>query len=59
MPYPTNKGLRRSVLITFEDGTKLKVCPHKDYYVEVELVEPTLDSDVIPIGANTLGEGSI
>ena len=59
MPYPTNKALRRSVCITFDDGTKLSITPYEAYFVQVKLIEPTLTNDVIPIGANSLREGSV
>ena len=54
--------------IQFSSNTKLKVSFKDGSYLlvsafggvlEVSLVEPTLSGDVIPVGANTLREGSI
>ena len=42
-------GLYVNVSIVFTDGTE----------VIARLIEPTLTNDVIPIGANSLGEGSV
>lgn len=47
------------ITIVFTDGSKLYVQPSDCNYIETKLIEPTLSSDVIPIGANTLGEGSV
>ena len=62
--YPT-KG-NSSVQIEFTDGSEINVYPSSDLYVLPEfvkpcpnLIEPTLNSDVVPIGTNTLGEGSV
>lgn len=54
--------------IQFHSNTKIRI-DFKDMsyllievfggQLNVELVEPTLNSDVIPIGTNTLGEGSV
>jgi len=54
-------GIVDSFSITFTDGCEIRVLPCNEAgrKVMVYLIEPTLNSDVIPIGANTLGEGSI
>jgi len=47
-----------SMLIYFTDGSVLDIdC--KDGCVDALLIEPTLTNDVIPIGANSLREGSV
>lgn len=61
-----NKVVVRAM--SFNSNTKLRIDFKDNAYLlvevfggvlEVELVEPTLNSDVIPIGTNTLGEGSV
>jgi hypothetical protein len=54
--YPDMAG---EVSILFEDGSELIIEPFDCNYVDTTLIESTLNSDVIPIGTNTLGEGSV
>ena len=54
------QSIEMSVLavdIKFKDGTRLVVIPKNEHYLQ--LIEPTLDSDVVPIGVNALGESSV
>ena len=53
------KSLASAVLIWFTDGSKLVVSPYNANHVELELIESTLTNNVIPIGTNSLGEGSV
>lgn len=47
-------------ILEFEDGSKCTLQAYDNNYLEIEnLVEPTLTSDVVPVGTNTLGEGSV
>ena len=52
-------GVYGGIVLRFTDSSVLIVRPWDDNCVDVELIEPTLNSDVIPIGADTLGEGSV
>lgn len=49
----------QAVLIQFTDGSEIVVDPLDNAWVKLTLIEPTLNSDVISIGTDTLGEGSI
>lgn len=44
--------------LIFEDRSVLKITAINNR-LNLILVEPTLDSNVVPVGANTLGEGSV
>ena len=46
------------IRINFKDNSYLLITTFSGV-LEFELVEPALTSDVVPIGANTLGEGSV
>lgn len=52
-------GIYGGVVLRFTDDSVLIVKPWDDNCVDVELVEPTLSSNVISVGANTLGEGGV
>jgi hypothetical protein len=47
----------KKTILLFEDKSTLTI--YGDSQLALRLIEPTLDSDVIPIGANTLGESSV
>lgn len=49
----------QAVLVQFTDGSEVVIDPLDDAWVKLTLIKPTLNSDVVPVGTNTLGEGSI
>ena len=50
---------RSYIQVLFEDKSVLHCSVSSDNTLNIKLIEPTLTSDVIPVGTNTLGEGSI
>lgn len=60
--YSMDVGRATRLTLELDDGTRIQIRPSMGTTFIVEesrLIEPTLSSDVIPIGANTLGEGSV
>jgi len=51
-------GIFVSMLIYFTDESVLDI-DYRDGCIDALLIESTLTNDVIPIGANSLGEGSV
>ena len=51
--FEDSDWFKDSYCLVFDDGSRLH------FSANYQLIESTLNSDVIPIGANTLGEGSV
>ncbi len=60
-PHPTYSGLQKALMIEFTDGNVIYIRPNNHYSIAHRsyLIETTLDGDVIPIGADTLGQGGV
>ena len=57
--WNTRTMSRSYVQVFFEDRSVLHISVNTDSGLNIKLIEPTLNSDVIPVGTNTLGEGSV
>ena len=57
--WNTRTMSRSYVQVFFEDRSVLHISVNTDSGLNIKLIEPTLNSDVVPIGANTLGEGGV
>ena len=47
----------KKTILLFEDKSTLTI--YGDSQLALRLIEPTLNSDVVPIGTDTLGEGGV
>ena len=50
---------RSYIQVLFEDKSVLHCSVNSDNTLNIKLIEPTLTVNVIPVGTNTLGDGSV